>query len=331
MEKNKKVTILTPCFNGETYIKRFFDSILRQTYKNIEVIFVDDGSKDKTKDIVSEYLPKFKNKKISFKYIYQDNAGQASAVNNGLKYVKGEYITWIDSDDILTDDSIEMRVNYLETHPDINWVRSEAYIVDEENLSEEIGYYKKKNNNNSVDELFEEILFPTNDFYFCPVCYMAKTSALFKVLKNKSIFTNRGGQNWQLMLPLAYNYPCGYINKASGYYVVRNSSHSHEIRYDYEKIINRTYLHEELLVETLKRLNFKENSRYIKKVLKKYNWIRLYESVISKDKKIFKDVYERHTSLNFLFMIFNLIGINDVSYFLIRVINKIKKIILIPT
>ena len=67
---NPLVSIVTPCYNGAPYLPRFFDSILNQTYKHLEVIFVDDGSQDDTKKVVDQYSSKFKDSNIEFIYIY---------------------------------------------------------------------------------------------------------------------------------------------------------------------------------------------------------------------------------------------------------------------
>ena len=83
------VSIVTPCYNGETHLDRFFQSILRQTYDDLEIVFVDDGSKDKTREIANFYQCEFEKKGIRFVYCFQENAGQAAALNRGLKYFTG--------------------------------------------------------------------------------------------------------------------------------------------------------------------------------------------------------------------------------------------------
>ena len=70
------VSIITPCYNGESYITCFLDSILYQTYPNIELWIVNDGSKDKTEEIILSYKSKFDDKGYKLNYIYQENAGQ---------------------------------------------------------------------------------------------------------------------------------------------------------------------------------------------------------------------------------------------------------------
>jgi glycosyltransferase involved in cell wall biosynthesis len=94
----KKVSIITPCYNGESFVSRYLDTILNQSYNNLELILVNDGSTDQTEAIVMSYKPKFKEVGIEFIYMYQEHAGQAAALNQGLKIFTGDYLTWPDSD-----------------------------------------------------------------------------------------------------------------------------------------------------------------------------------------------------------------------------------------
>ena len=93
------VSIITPCFNGEKLIFRLLDSVLKQDYQQIEMIVVDDGSMDKSKDVILSYVDKFTNRGYKLCYLYQNNSGQASAINKALPLVKGEFIAWPDCDD----------------------------------------------------------------------------------------------------------------------------------------------------------------------------------------------------------------------------------------
>ena len=126
------VSIITPCFNGEKYLDRFFRSVLNQTYENLELIFINDGSSDKTEEKVLNYKDELKNRNICFTYLYQDNAGQAAALNKGLKVFKGDYLVWPDSDDELVPDSIEKRVDFLEKHPELGIMRSNGIVINDE-------------------------------------------------------------------------------------------------------------------------------------------------------------------------------------------------------
>jgi len=75
------VSIITPCYNGESYLERYFNSVLNQTYSNLELIFINDGSIDRTEEIALSYQNIFEQKGIRYVYLYQENAGQAAALN----------------------------------------------------------------------------------------------------------------------------------------------------------------------------------------------------------------------------------------------------------
>ena len=93
------VSLITPCYNGEKHIGRLLNSILEQTYPNIEHYVIDDGSTDNTADVIKSYIEKYEAKGYSLTYVFQNNSGQSVAINNGLKLIKGEYLLWPDSDD----------------------------------------------------------------------------------------------------------------------------------------------------------------------------------------------------------------------------------------
>lgn len=97
--KSNLVSIITPAFNTGKYIGSLLDSVLIQSYPNIEMIVVDDGSTDNTASIIKEYINKFDEKGYTLKYIFQENSGQSQAVSTGLEYINGEYLVWPDSDD----------------------------------------------------------------------------------------------------------------------------------------------------------------------------------------------------------------------------------------
>jgi glycosyltransferase involved in cell wall biosynthesis len=113
MNQYPLVSIILPTYNREKYIKRAIESTLSQTYKNIELIIIDDGSTDKTKDVIQPYLV---DQRVH--YIYQQNKGASAARNNGIKVSKGKYIAVLDSDDFWCDrKKLEKQVKFLEEHP----------------------------------------------------------------------------------------------------------------------------------------------------------------------------------------------------------------------
>ena len=108
MKKNL-VSIIIPVFNSEKTLKRCITSIINQTYKDLDIIIVNDGSKDKSEEICKEFQKK--DKRIN--YIVQKNSGVSNARNNGLSKVKGDFITFIDSDDWIENDYIESLIKLL--------------------------------------------------------------------------------------------------------------------------------------------------------------------------------------------------------------------------
>lgn len=107
-EFNPKVSIIIPVFNGANYLKEAIDSALKQTYKNIEIIVVNDGSTDqgKTEEIALSYGDKVR-------YFKKDNGGVASALNLGIKLMNGEYFSWLSHDDLYEGTKVEDQIKIL--------------------------------------------------------------------------------------------------------------------------------------------------------------------------------------------------------------------------
>ena len=104
-----KISVVVPVYNVEKYLRKCIDSIINQTYKNLEIILVDDGSPDKCGEICDEYAKKDNRVKV----IHKKNAGVSSARNDGIDNATGEYIIFVDSDDWLEDNAIEIMVDKL--------------------------------------------------------------------------------------------------------------------------------------------------------------------------------------------------------------------------
>ncbi len=102
-----KVSVIVPVYNVEEYIEKCLESLVNQTLKDIEIIIVDDGSPDNSYKIISKYLKKYKN----ILYLKKENGGLSSARNYGLKYAKSDYIFFLDSDDFLKPNSLELLYN----------------------------------------------------------------------------------------------------------------------------------------------------------------------------------------------------------------------------
>lgn len=103
MKKSLKVSIIVPVYNGELFLDKCVESLLNQTYKNIEVIFSNDGSKDRSLEMIKGYCQR--NNKV--KYVTHDNVGQSESRNLAFSSVTGDYVTYLDVDDYLDVDFVE--------------------------------------------------------------------------------------------------------------------------------------------------------------------------------------------------------------------------------
>lgn len=150
----KKVSIIVPVYNAENTIERCIESILKQSYNNIELILIDDGSNDNSFKIINKY----KNKK-NVVIIKQKNVGVSLTRNKGIKIANGEYIMFIDNDDFIDYDYVEKHINEIE--------KTNSDVV--------ISGYRRVDLNNKV--LYEERL---KDTYWSRYIITAPWAKIFK-------------------------------------------------------------------------------------------------------------------------------------------------------
>ena len=221
------VSLLTPMYNTEKYIHRLLDSILSQDYPSIEMIVIDAGSTDNSKNIVKSYIPSFAEKGYTLKYVYQKNQGQSVAIKNGLQLISGEFLAWPDSDDFYADKTaISQMVEVLKNTPqEYKMVRTQENILEEKTYKVQL-IRGQNANEYGESSLFYDCLYGVNGFYFTPGAYMVDVAALYETT-GFDIYTDKNaGQNWQLMLPILYKYRCYTIKKPLYNVVSRQSSHS---------------------------------------------------------------------------------------------------------
>jgi glycosyltransferase involved in cell wall biosynthesis len=277
----KRVSIITPCFNGEKFVERYLESIINQTYTNIELIFVNDGSTDKTGEIVQSYISKFEQSNMKFVYVNQKNAGLAAAIQAGLKLFTGEYLIWPDSDDSLPLDSIEKRVNFLEKNKQYGLVRSDGYLFNEENLNKPIRVMSKKNPNRFKEDLFEDYIIEKGTWMGC---FMIRTSAFLDVNPKREIYISRAGQNWQMLLPIMYKYKCGFIDEPLYNCVVRKDSLSHSDRnINLQTSLNKFSNYEDILRHVIDSMDI-DKVYYNKLITEKYARRKMVLAIKYKDK-----------------------------------------------
>lgn len=126
------VSVIIPTYNYGRYLRQSIDSALQQTYPNIEVIVVDDGSTDDTQSLLADYGDKVRN-------ILQANQGAAAARNRGIREARGDYIAFLDADDSYCPDNIAAKVDFLLEHAEYAWCYSNWAWVDADGATYMLG------------------------------------------------------------------------------------------------------------------------------------------------------------------------------------------------
>ena len=160
---NTKVSIIVPLFNAEKFAKRCIESVLMQTFKNYELILIDDGSKDKTGEICEKYA----EKDTRIKVIHKNNGGVSSARNTGLDMAKGEWITFLDADDWIEPNFLLIVDN--NSNDSIDWIFAQWRTIWDNGLPNEINNYEQEilfNNWEEIKKIWDKMA--NMDICRCP-------------------------------------------------------------------------------------------------------------------------------------------------------------------
>lgn len=122
-----KVSVVIPCYNRELFIRDTVNSVLVQTYPNIEVIVVDDGCTDNSRTVLESFGDKIR----ILEHQGRVNKGQSAAINLGLSSATGEFVAILDSDDLFLPEKLERQVKFLMENPDVGLVYANGWIIDE--------------------------------------------------------------------------------------------------------------------------------------------------------------------------------------------------------
>lgn len=153
------ISIIIPCYNAEKTIERCLESVINQTYKNIEIIVINDGSVDRTDSIIKRYTT---DKRI--KYYNRSNHGIGKTRNFGIEKANGKYITFLDSDDYLPNDAIDNLYKLAQKNK-LDLVVSDYYVDNKNIKSEKIKSFSITNVKNNPDLILDVNLAPWNKLY----------------------------------------------------------------------------------------------------------------------------------------------------------------------
>lgn len=195
---NDKISVIIPFYNGKEWLEEALGSVLSQTLEPYEIIIVNDGAIENIDDLVEKYQDKII-------YIKQENRGAANARNNGIKHSSGDYIAFLDSDDLWLPDKLKIQLNYMK-EKNINWSHGPYKVFDDKSH-----IILKEIDNRKVDGM----IFPRSLARCCIAtpCVMIKKECL----NDKRMEFNekmRQGQDYCFWNVLAKNYEIGNVGKS---------------------------------------------------------------------------------------------------------------------
>ena len=205
--KPNLVSVLMPAYNGGQFIKKAIESMFAQTYLNWELIIVDDGSTDDTAAIISC----FHDSRIV--YVYQENCGQAAALNHGLDIARGEYITTLDVDDWFSPNSLGDRAVFLDRYQEYDVVYGDGIFCDQD--GNQLKQFSELRTSDVTGDVFGVML--SNSFFGTGANVMVRKSVLEKnqIRYDTSIVWC---QDYDLYLRLAEKCKWGYVNSVMVWY-----------------------------------------------------------------------------------------------------------------
>lgn len=300
-KESYSLSIVLPVFNVEKYLDRCIKSILEGTYKDLELVIVNDGTKDNSENIIIRYLEKYNN----ITYIVKENGGLSHARNVGYTYAKGEYIVFFDSDDYIEKDMYEKLMAKVKDY-NYDIVVCDLYMEYEQtgkkiyvgsNVEKE---YKDVEEDNNEINIRKEIM---ENIYIAVHNKIYKKELIEKTFENGMPFVN--GMYYE---DIVYTYSIlqntrsiSFVKEPLYYYVQRTSSISNNYDKKLYDIITSVEMLIENAVENNRFEDYKEILEYIgirymygtfmKRIAKTKNkkiYLEGYNRVIQEDKKIYE-------------------------------------------
>lgn len=259
------VSVIIVVYNGEKYIEAAIKSVLNQTYKDIELVVADDGSTDNTKKIVEKYK--------NIVYVYQENRGEGSARNLGIEASKGEYLAFLDADDLYAPDKIEKQLKILLEDNNIDVVYNDLKVVDENlnylNILKSEGIYEKR------QDLLANIIY--RQVIQGPICMMIRRNCIKDIKWSEELVYT---VDYEYVMKLAFKYNFKYLEEPL--YIYRrhesNLSNKHNATVEEEmKIVKKLGI--DNIKSIVSKSTFNEDE---KKMLLSKIYIKIHEYISSK-------------------------------------------------
>ncbi|MGP1561262.1 MAG: glycosyltransferase family 2 protein [Helicobacteraceae bacterium] len=217
-------SIIIPCYNYEKYVTVAIESVLNQTYKNIELIVINDGSTDNSAEVIQDLANKH-----GFTFIDQKNAGVTATCARGLDLAHGEFVKFFDADDILSPDFISKTVAFLQANTQYAMVYSRAFLIDKAGNKIQT---KQDNCKNCVSGfIFKDLV---------QDCFIVLPTTLIRTQAARDVGGFELGialQDYQLWLKIAKKYQIGFLDEALCFY----RDHGVSLSKNHSFMINRVH------------------------------------------------------------------------------------------
>ncbi len=200
MKPQPKVSMVIPCYNKEKYIARMFDSILAQDWDNIELVLVNDGSTDNTRETIAYYESVFISRGFEVVIIDQENQGVAGAVYTGLTHISGEYVCQVDADDVLDAGYLSEMAGWLAAHEEYDWATCDIRFIFDDRQYDESAFPHKIGQDKFVEQFLLWKIQPAIWRLMIRASYFEKCKVMDHFYKGRE-----GAQEAQVFLPLIIN------------------------------------------------------------------------------------------------------------------------------
>lgn len=275
------VTVIIITYNCAAYLIQALESVLNQTYQDLEIIVVDDGSTDATQELLAPYLNRIR-------YHYKDNGGEASARNAGLELATGDYIAFLDADDLYKPNKIEEQIKIFQQFPTVDVVYTDIEAVDEnlqpQSVLKSEGVYLRKED--FLCMMMVRQIIPAT------AAMMFKRQCIEGGIHYPEQYTN--AVDYEFTLKLAHQYQFYYLEKPL--YIYRrhsgNLTNMHQRQLDSEKAILRSFgISHIRQVVANSNFNSKEKELILAKILIKLDEWNLAEEILENLAHDDNDVY----------------------------------------
>jgi len=196
-----KVSVIIPVYNGANYIKDALESVFSQTYKDYEIIVVNDGSTDDSEIILKPYMD-------TITYIYQENKGSAEARNTGIRKAKGEYISFLDADDIWLPQKLEKQLKFLLSNPKYKMVFCDIKHSVRGSIIHNSYLHERKYRYVSSGKIYRNLL--RECFIFTPTVFVSRECFREVGLFNEKY---RICEDYEMWLRIAKKYQIGFLDE----------------------------------------------------------------------------------------------------------------------